>query len=216
MNRCDIGKAIVFSSVARETHAGNEFIARAQRQYPERFLGFGQIDHTNEEEAISEIQYCVRNLDLIGIHMDPIRQVFIPDDETMDGIMRELERQKLPLFIRAIDNEPVYATPNTVANVLERYDIPFVIIANCGMTYYEEAIDVAKKHDNVLLESSRIDLLSFKKVLKRAGVEKVTFGSESPYSTPDIEIKKIQLVDELGPEALSKIFYENLTEFLRV
>ncbi len=75
-------------------------------------------------------------------------------------------------------------------------------------------IDQLVRHPNVYTDTSgvrRFDLL--REALRRAGPEKVLFGSDGPWLHPGLELRKIGLLD-LAPSAAAKVAGRNLLELI--
>jgi predicted TIM-barrel fold metal-dependent hydrolase len=72
-----------------------------------------------------------------------------------------------------------------------------IILGHMGhghIVYINGAIDVAKKHENILLETSGMPMHS--KILEASrtiGADRVLYGSDMPFGHPAFEIEKVKV-----------------------
>lgn len=76
-----------------------------------------------------------------------------------------------------------------------------------------EALEAAVELSNLFLETSTGNFLHIKEATRRAGPEKIIFGSEFPLSHPALELKKIDLL-QLKEGEREKILGKNIRELL--
>jgi len=77
----------------------------------------------------------------------------------------------------------------------------------------QEALEAAEKLDNFFLETSSGSFLHIKEAVRRAGPDKIIFGSEFPLSHPKVELEKI-LILNLPESDMEKIVYSNIQVLL--
>ena len=79
----------------------------------------------------------------------------------------------------------------------------------------QEGLDAAATMDNFFLETSTGSFLHIQEAIKRAGPNKVIFGSEFPLSHPKAELDKILLLD-LTETAKDRILGGNIRDLLKL
>lgn len=76
-----------------------------------------------------------------------------------------------------------------------------------------EALEACQELDNVFLETSCGNFLFMEQVVKRAGADKVIFGSEFPLSHPGAELRKVMLLS-ISDDEREKILSGNMLALL--
>lgn len=78
------------------------------------------------------------------------------------------------------------------------------------------SIEVAAKHDNIILESSAIRHPSvLQEAVDTLGADKVVYGSDMPPANPHVELKKIEIL-ELTDDQRERILHRNAAEILDI
>src|SRR4029453_19067225 len=97
--------------------------------------------------------------------------------------------------------------------------VPFpavkVIIGHMGhghLVYINASIDIAARNANVYLETSGMPMhTKIKEAVERVGVERVLYGSDSPFHHPAVEILRVQ-VSGLSEQELDHVMRRNSSE----
>lgn len=83
-----------------------------------------------------------------------------------------------------------------------------------GYFHVKDAIRVAKRHPNLILETSAMPYPSLiKEAVDTLGVERVLFASDGPGCDPSIEVEKVRRAG-LTPEQEERIYAGNIEELL--
>ncbi|MBI4358545.1 MAG: amidohydrolase family protein [Candidatus Omnitrophica bacterium] len=90
----------------------------------------------------------------------------------------------------------------------------FFVLAHSGKDFFREAIEIAKRHRNVYLDTSTLSYYRTAFILKKAGAKKVVFASDIPYSHLGLEIKKFQYLLPRAKQNL--VFSDNAERILRM
>ncbi len=111
------------------------------------------------------------------------------------GIEARLSRRfsQVRRFIRAID-----ASPQTT-----------FILGHAGALQMEEALALARSHENVYLEIASQSLPNVKAILDKAPGDRVLFGSDWPFYHQAIPLAKVLLASEGRPELRRRVLWEN-------
>ena len=105
--------------------------------------------------------------------------------------------------------------------LLRAYPDVKIIIDHLGSpTNYHhqiQAIYLAEKYDNVYLDTSvGSDIFeNLQLAVKRAGPEKILFGSDAPVYHPAVELKKIELLD-ISEKERALILGDNIKKILKL
>ncbi|MAF99043.1 MAG: hypothetical protein CMH61_00370 [Nanoarchaeota archaeon] len=151
-----------------------------------------------------------------GVKLHARSQNFHPDDPAFTWIFEELREHKLPILIHTKDSimEPM-SDPRKVLTIARQFpDITFVL-AHCAggeRWVWQEIASLP----NVYVETSIFSLpLVFEYAYKRYGFDRFIYGSDYPYSYPEIELKKIELA-RIPSELKEKILYKNALKVLKM
>ncbi|MGZ4905260.1 MAG: amidohydrolase family protein [Halobacteriota archaeon] len=197
----------------------NNYIARVVAAHPDRFIGFARTD-PNDSLAAEEIRRAIKKLGLKGLKLHPRSQLFSASDRHVIPVLEECVKLKVPvLFHSGYAYSPI---PPTIAHVADLFPELVILMGHmgcsevCTPTGVHEAIRVARANDNVYLETSRVMVAScITEAVRAIGEERVIFGSDTPYGS---QIDEIATVLSCGfrDSSLSRIFYRNLGELLRI
>ncbi len=226
----------------------NAAVARLVERYPNLFVGFGSVDPTRGSRYVKQKLKKIASLRLRGIKLLPTVQFFNPSRERGVELVAEFcEKNRMAiLFHTGCDPGPFEipevaedANPKYLIPLLERYS-PQVILAHMG--YYsalkpgiwvDEALRVAKRFDNVWLDTAAIAPQLFRddrqltwsrektceKIRREIGFDKVLFGSDYPL-VPGSSIKSMarSVMDSplLTQSEKEMVLYQNAKEFLRL
>src|SRR5262249_36616935 len=117
-------------------------------------------------------------------------------------------------LVNALDDP--FVTPLGIEEIARSFpDVP-VLIAHMGTVWnVVEAILVAKRNDNLFLETSSTQLLEVKMAYRDVGAEKLVMGTDWPASSFELERRKIALAI---PNASDRelVEGENLRKLLRM
>ena len=88
------------------------------------------------------------------------------------------------------------------------------VLGHSGALQMDLALEIAKRHPNVYLETSSQSLTNVRKILDTADVSRVLFGSDWPFYHQAIPLAKL-LIATVGREELrAKVLHENAARLL--
>lgn len=208
MDKFDVERAVVFPFFDKnrgiDYNEPNSRI-RAVARDNERFIPFARLDPSNIEPALAEAARAFAGGGRgFKIHTQSEQFTF----QQLHQVLENIQEYRLPIIIHFWDN-----LTTDWLDVFKRYPrIPFVIAHFGGMRHAPLAAKLARSLPNVYIETSCILFLFFAVVLPKIPVEKVLFGSDSPFSHPYLEIKKVALVTSEEQQQL--IFWDNAARLL--
>jgi predicted TIM-barrel fold metal-dependent hydrolase len=204
----------------------NEVIARAVKEHPDVFIGFGVIEPQMGEVARTEIKRCAEELGLKGIgELNPGRQAFYPNDERFYPLWEEASRQRLAVLFHGGMMGAGAGTPGGMGYKLKYgRPIPYlddiaadfpelkIIGAHPAWPWQEEALAIARHKSNFYIDLSGWAPRYFPpQLVQYAGTilqDRVLFGSDWPVI--DVE-RWLTEFEQLGikPEVRPKIMLHN-------
>ena len=227
----------VLVSINSETSTGEkgdstDYISEIVTSYPGRFIGFAAIDPWQGKASVEELERAVKDLSLRGLKLHPVQQAFHPNDEKFYPLYEKAMELNIPVLFHS----GMAASGSGMAGgggMKLKYSAPIpgmddvaadfphltVIMAHPGWPWIEEQIAVALHKPNVYLDlSGWLPRYIPKQLLDEANTrlqDKVLFGSDYPFITPDKWLKdweQIPIKDEIQP----KILLENAKKALHL
>ena len=187
----------------------NDMITELCQKSPKRFLGFCRVQPKAGNKAIKEIERCYK-LGLKGIKLHPHSEDFFLKD--CEKVFEVADHYKLPVILHTEHHQIRH--PRHWENVFKKHSENYFILAHAGKDMYTHAGEMARELKNVYLDTSTLSFNRTKNCIEMAGVDKIVFASDYPYSHPLLEKKKIELIvqDELSRK---KIFCDNAKRILK-
>jgi predicted TIM-barrel fold metal-dependent hydrolase len=204
-----IDKTIVFSAFHSDYAQANAQVARIVAQHPHRLIGFAMV-HASRDAGrifpmvrIAAVKWRFRGIKVHGFQATPTREVC----ETARAF-------RLPVLV------DVGLKPHVVEMFAPQYrDVNF-IIPHLGSFIgdwkaHQQVVDQLVRHANVYADTSSVREFDYiVQAVKRAGPQKVLFGSDGPWIHPGVEIHKIRLL-RLPPEKEALILGGNALRLIR-
>jgi len=170
--------AVVFGSgAALRPSIDNRFVAEAAEKYPDRFIPFVYFDPRYEEDALEEVEKCLRDFGWKGVkvgHQHAVARYMYP-------MMERAEEYGAVVGIHSdhsIRNHPYII--GDIANSFPK--VKTIILHMGGGTCFDSellSIKVAEKNSNVWLETCFSNPYAIRKAVERLGADRVMFGSDS-------------------------------------
>ena len=220
----------VIFSVDTESSTGeppdsNDYVAGIVNDYPDQFIGFATVDPHKGKAAVLEVERSVTELGLRGLKLHPIHQAFFPNDPQFYPLYKMCSELKVPVlfhtgFAAAGTGMPggggfklKYSAPiPCIDDVAADFPGLTVIMAHPAWPWVDEQIAVALHKPNVFVDLSGWAPRYIPEALVREGNtrlrDKVLFGSDFPYLTPDRWLREFQEL-EIRDEVRPKILLEN-------
>jgi predicted TIM-barrel fold metal-dependent hydrolase len=203
MDQHHINISIVFS-------LSNELTLNAIKKYPKRLVGLVWVNPHHGISALQDIDKAVKEWNFKGIKMHPLIDSFLPDQDIVYPIMDRALKYRIPVLFHC--GHPPWSLPWHFGNIADVYPDVTIILGHMGhghIVYINGAIEVAKKHDNIILETSAMPMHSkIREAVEKVGEERVIYGSDMPFGHPSFEIRKIE-VSGLSKRQLELVLREN-------
>lgn len=182
-----ITRTVLFAAFHPDYAAANREVARIVTSRPERFLGFAFVHAQRDAGRVgSLVREAVERHGFVGI------KVHRYDARITREICEVARAYALPVLYDVMGEVSVVELLAT-----EYPDVAF-IIPHLGSfaddwRAQQALLDHLERHPNVFTDTSgvrRFDLLE--QAVRRAGAEKVLFGSDGPWLHPGVELAKVR------------------------
>lgn len=196
MQRAGISKSALMPIATKPNQVAsiNAWTASQDRRF---FIPFGTL-HPRMENLLEAIAQ-VAHLGLSGVKLHPNYQDFAPDDPIMNPLYEALVQHNLILLIHAgadLSFDDVLSTPHSLAAVSRRFPSLRIIAAHFGGWKQWDEVDKHLISSSIYLDTSyTLGYLAeerFVEMSRRHGIEKVLFGTDSPWTSQDRELEKIR------------------------
>ena len=191
----EVEKAIVFGLRYGDSlgiESDDETTAAAVRKYPDKFVGFAYVD-PRRPDCMDRLEHAVEDLGLKGVKFGPIYNGVALADARLEPVYEYLQKRNLPLTMHMgttfARNAPIDLGRAThVEPIALKYPDLTMVLAHMGHPWHEDAIVVARKQPNVLLEVSALfyrpwqyyNILMCAQEYKIE--DKVFFGTDYPFA----------------------------------
>ncbi|MBI4528267.1 MAG: amidohydrolase [Deltaproteobacteria bacterium] len=207
----------------REQHA---YVSQVVKKYPDRLVGCMHINpHFGVEAALKELERLVREDGYRVVKLNPSLHGYMPPRSRalLDPIFETSARLSLPIIVHMGDTP--FAIPVLMAPLAEAHPQAIIILAHLGtqkICYADEAIYVARKNDNVWLETGWGPLPRIKEAVQAVGARKLIFGSDCPIQEIGSQLRPLEVLawkPPMGinlPEAdVERIMGDNMADLLK-
>ncbi len=191
----------------------NLIIADGMSRYPDRIIGFARVNPWLEE-CVDQLRWAIQEKKFRGLKLHPITESFQANDELVHPLMEEASRLRIPVQIHS--HQPG-SQPALIGDLADRFTDVTIIMAHMGMAMYKDAIFVARKCPNIILETSAQPWTHriCRTVIDNIGVERLIFGSDAPLHHQEIELKKVQMAG-LSKEELRFVLGDNMAKIVGI
>lgn len=176
-----------------------ELIADACEQFPGRLYGFIRLHPWHRDEALGLLHRAVGELGFRGLKLHPVSTLAHPGGADTIALIRAAGGLGVPTLFHCGD-EPL-TTPESIAPAAAACPDSTIILGHMGGYFHvDEAIEVAERHPNIVLETSAMPYPDkIREAVDRIGPRRVVFGSDGPAASPVLERRKVELAG-LAPD----------------
>lgn len=209
----------------------NDEVAAIVRRYPNRFVGFASVDPWKGKRAIAEIERAVMDLGLSGAKFHPSIQAFYPHDRRFYPLYEKIAELGVPTLFHTGTSGLGAGTPGGMKIKLD-YSRPLyldhlaadfpqmtIIAAHTGWPWHEELLAIIGQKANVYMDLSGwlpryIPSVIWEHARSRLQ-DKVLFGSDYPFITPDRWMSNFEKIERLSDDVKRKILYTTAARILK-
>lgn len=214
--------ASVVLSIATNAHqqrAVNDFAISIDNK--QDIFAFGSV-YPYSEDAFSELER-IKEAGLLGVKLHPDYQGFAVDDTRWKPLYRKIsELGLITVFHAGLDYgfpPPYNAMPRAMRQAAEWFQTPVVAAhwggINCGDGVLEYLCGAENVYFDCSFGYSMMPRYYAEKILEKHGVDRMLFGTDSPWRTAEQEMR---LLDNLGlsAEDMEKITHKNAEKLLKI
>lgn len=189
-----------------------ELVAEACAAYPDRLWAYARIHPWYGDEAVELLERAF-SLGFKGLKLHPVSTIAHPSEEDTLRLIRVAAAHRAPTLFHCGD-EPL-TTPLAVAAAAQACPEATIVLGHMGgYQHVDEAIEVAERFGNLILETSAMPYPGkIREAVERIGAERVWYGSDGPVCSPRLEVEKVRLAG-LRPEAERLVLGENALRVL--
>jgi predicted TIM-barrel fold metal-dependent hydrolase len=196
----------------------NDEVAGWVAAHPGRFAGLAAVPLDRPMQAVRELRRCVRELGFVGLRMLPWLWEVPPTDRRFYPLYAECVELGVPFCTQVGHTGPLRPSePGRPIPYIDQIAIDFpelrIVGGHIGYPWTEEMVAVARKHENVYIDTSaytskRIpdELIAYMRT--RGGSRKVLFGSNYPMIAPAAALEGLERL-ELDAEGSERYLHEN-------
>jgi predicted TIM-barrel fold metal-dependent hydrolase len=190
-----------------------EYVAEAVQKYPDRLIAYARMNPRFGDEAVELFDRAIRDYKMKGLKLHPVGYVMHPTSEQTLNLIRHAAELNVPTLFHCGDEE--FTMPLQIAEAASMVPEAKIILGHMGGYFHvKDAIRVAKRHPNLILETSA---MPYPKLIKEAvdalGAERILFASDGPGCDPSIEVEKVRRAG-LTSEQEALIFSGNTERLL--
>jgi predicted TIM-barrel fold metal-dependent hydrolase len=193
MDRAGVDSAVVMTLVdfPGPNPAALELVAEACAASHQRLYGFARLD-PGPAGAPDLLRTAVADLGFRGLKLHPVSTGAHPADEATIALVRLAGELGVPTLFHCGD-DPLTA-PLVIAGTAAACPDTTIVLGHMGgYDHVDEAIDVAERYPNIVLESSAMPYPhKIREAVDRIGAARVVFGSDGPMARPEVEREKVE------------------------
>jgi predicted TIM-barrel fold metal-dependent hydrolase len=194
MDEAGISRGVVMTIVdAPEVNPDAiELVAEACAAYPDRLWAYARIHPWYGDESIALLEKAFA-LGFKGLKLHPVSTIAHPAGEDTLRLVRVAAAHGAPTMFHCGD-EPM-STPLAIAAAAVAVPAATIVLGHMGgYQHVDEAIEVAERVPNLVLETSAMPYPGkIREAVERLGPERVVYASDGPVCSPRIEVEKVRL-----------------------
>lgn len=198
----------------------NEFAAQISASDPLCF-GFGSV-HPDAPDVMEELEY-IQSIGLKGVKLHPDYQHFFVDEDRMKPIYKKIAALGLITLFHAGEDHgypaPYHSMPSAMRKALSWFDGAPVIAAHWGGVGCAAAVLDTLCGLPLYFDTSMGYFMmprpAAEKILEKHGVARMLFASDSPWHTPQMELRFLRSMG-LTEAELDGICYQNAARLLQI
>jgi predicted TIM-barrel fold metal-dependent hydrolase len=214
MDEAGIAKSVImtYTDLPGVNPDALEYIAGVVARYPDRLIGYARLNPIYND-AVQLLEMAIVHYGFKGLKLHPVTTLAHPADAETVRLVHKAAEYNAPTLFHCGD-EPM-TTPLAIAETVRKCPEATIILGHMGGYFHvEEAIEVAVRLPNVLLETSAMPYPArIKEAVERIGAQRVLFASDGPGCDPSIEVQKVKLAG-LTPEEEALVFETNIRRLL--
>ena len=183
----------------------NDEVAAWVAAHPDRFAGLAAVDLARPMQAVRELRRAVEQFGFKGLRALPWLWETPPTDRRFYPLFAACVELGVPFCTQVGHTGPLRPSePGRPIPYIDQIAIDFpelvIVCGHIGYPWTEEMVAVARKHENVYIDTSAYTVKRYPRELvdymrSRGGRRKVLFGTNYPMIPP---ARALEGLDELG------------------
>lgn len=212
----DLSIAMPVVTSAKQTRSINEFAKAITNDRVISFAGFYPL-----QDDWEEVMEQIKAEGFLGIKLHPEFQNLYLDSDRAIAILKKAEQLDLVVMLHAGEDpgviSPIYSSPQRLAYALTQVSGEKIIAAHMGGWNCWDDVEKHLIGKNVYLDTSMamgfMPAQRCERLIKNHGVDKILFGSDSPWQPPQEILSFLKSMD-LTEADLAKITHKNALQLL--
>ncbi len=220
MDSAGVDKAVVVGVDAETTFSykvSNDAVYNAVQESNGRLIGFAGVDPHKGRLALKELERAIDELNLKGLKLMPHLHMLNPNDPKMYPIYELAQELNIPVLFHTgtqfhAGTKIKYCKPIDIDDIAIDFPELRLIIAHFGYPWYEEALAVVRRNENVYFNIAgwspkyipEIVIKQMNSILS----DKVLFGTDFPLMNYPRVIEELKQLN-LKAKTYEKMFYLN-------
>ena len=188
----------------------NRELDETMAKHPTRFMGYYAFNPNYLETNLETIDDVLNKDGYIGLKFLPTYHRYPLDGENYREALEFADKHKLMILIHTWGNNDPHNGPRHIKMIADKYKNATFIMGHSAPGELDEAIEVARTHDNVMLDLCDIHRHSgiVDKMVEGVGADKVLFGTDIPWYDPSYCLGSV-LFSHISDEDKYKVIYGN-------
>jgi uncharacterized protein len=201
-----------FLSIGPDSRVGNDMVAEAVRQYPDRFFGYAVVNPNRPQDIQSELERCFHGLGMRAIKVHPAFHAYPIDGSAYRKVFEYATTYRLALLSHE------WGRPEFLEKVSTDYPEANLIIAHTG--FWDGRSDfiysgVLQRRPNVFVDLaySNIYYEALERLVADVSAEKIVWGSDFPLHDISFQLGRVTFA-KLDVASKEKILGGNILRLL--
>lgn len=195
--------------IAIDNNIGNDYLLRAAKTHPGRFISAFSVNPWYGKKSLVEMKRCIAQGSRVLV-LHPFLQGYLANDEIIFPSLELASEEKIPVYMHT---GTANSTPWQIVDLAERFPELSFIMGHCGATdFWNDVAPAARANANIYLESSLSRPFIFHGYINAVGLEKGLMGSYAPIN--DFVFEWEQMKRELPEDMWPGVFGNNLKKLL--
>lgn len=214
----DISVVLNIATNAHQQKSVNDFATSINNG--KDIFAFGSV-FPDSTDVICELER-IKDMGLLGVKLHPDYQGFFVDDEKMKPIYKKISQLGLvTVFHAGLDYgfpPPYHATPERMAKALAWFDSPVVAAHWGGLNCCEGVLEKLCGREiyfDISFGYGAIPKYYAEKIIEKHGTDKIFFGTDSPWHTPQMELRLLDHLN-LSTQERENITYKTAQKLLNI
>jgi hypothetical protein len=182
----------------------NDEVADWVADHPDRLAGLAGVDLRRPADAVRELRRCVRELGFKGLRIIPWLWGLPPTYRRYYPLYATCVELGVPVCTQVGHTGPLRSSePGRPIPYIDDIAIDFpeltIVCGHIGYPWTEEMVAVARKHPNVVIDTSAYTVRRYPpelvRYLKTDGARKVLFGSNWPMIAPSRALEHLDALE---------------------